>query len=286
MSPKDEIAAERRRLEARAKKGDLEALLDLAALALDTVSDDDEKANRAAATLVKDGIEKCRAAGQFVDEAWELAAESIIAWSAAWPEKETLAAVEKDLGSAHPLASLVRGLLAFYAARWEDAVDALEGPGEDALSLHYLGCAFERLGRAEKADLALAKAAALDPERFVEPVRTSAGDFAACLESALAELPPAIRAAIEARCSIAVEDFPPDAAVQQGLDPLSLGAFSGTDLSEDRTGQDEVVLYKKNLEKFAPSRDELKEEIRVTVLHEVGHVLGFDEEGVDDLGLA
>jgi predicted Zn-dependent protease with MMP-like domain len=111
-------------------------------------------------------------------------------------------------------------------------------------------------------------------------------EFRACLEAALAELPTEIRGVIEERCTIVVEDFPADELVREGLDPLSLGLLTGADLSEQATGEEEVVLYKKNLEKVADTREELVDEIRTTLRHEVGHALGFDEEGVDDLGLA
>ncbi len=46
-----------------------------------------------------------------------------------------------------------------------------------------------------------------------------------------------------------------------------------------------IALFQRNLERMARDREELVEEIRVTLLHEVGHFLGLDEDQLRDLGL-
>jgi predicted Zn-dependent protease with MMP-like domain len=46
-----------------------------------------------------------------------------------------------------------------------------------------------------------------------------------------------------------------------------------------------IVLFQRNLERFARSRDELAEEIAVTLVHEVGHFLGLDEDELYERGL-
>ena len=73
--------------------------------------------------------------------------------------------------------------------------------------------------------------------------------------------------------------------------PDLLGLFDGVPLPE--TGEDGVVLrpnriflFQRNLERMAATREELDEQIRVTLYHELGHYLGFEEEDMDDLGLA
>ena len=43
--------------------------------------------------------------------------------------------------------------------------------------------------------------------------------------------------------------------------------------------------FDRNLERAAKNREHLLEEIRTTLYHELGHVLGFDEEGVAQMGL-
>lgn len=282
----EDIEEQRRDLENRARKGDREALIDLADLALRVAGDDDEDALRASAKLVRDAIAKCRDDERLLLEAWELVPEGIIAFARAWPEEETNAAADRDLGAEDPVASLVRGLLAFYSARWADAASHLRAVEEDAVAAHYLGCALERAGRDAEADRELARAARLDPERFVRPLRLAEEDFRVCMETAFAELPGEIRAAVAGRCALVVEDYPADGAVANGLDPLNLGEFRGDTLGEVERSASEVVLYKKNLEKICSSRDDLLEEARVTLFHEVGHALGFEEDGVDDLGLA
>ncbi len=293
----EDIEEERHRLEALARRGDRSALLDLAHLAIQIAGDDDEDQLRAGAKLVRDAIAKCRDDEQLVLEAWELVPESIVNFARAWPEEETVAAAERDLGRDDPVTSLVRGLLAFYAGRWKDAEEALRDVDDDAVAAHYLGCALERLGRDEEADEELARAADLDPERFVEPVRMAETEFKKCLEEAYGELPEPVRALVDRTGEIIVEDFPRQSDVEAGSDPLKLGEYRGADLGASLAhpfsvetsiadAMREVILFKKNLEKVCATRDELLEQIHVTIYHEIGHAYGLDEEGVDDLGLA
>jgi hypothetical protein len=43
------------------------------------------------------------------------------------------------------------------------------------------------------------------------------------------------------------------------------------------TGPDHIVLYQKNIEAVCSSEDEVCEQIRLTVIHELGHYFGLDE---------
>jgi len=45
-----------------------------------------------------------------------------------------------------------------------------------------------------------------------------------------------------------------------------------------------VTIYRLPLEADFPDPDELEEEIRITVLHEVGHYFGLDEDRLGELG--
>ena len=47
-----------------------------------------------------------------------------------------------------------------------------------------------------------------------------------------------------------------------------------------------VILFRKNLEKVCGDRNDLVEQIQITVRHEIGHHLGLSEEDMERLGLA
>jgi len=75
------------------------------------------------------------------------------------------------------------------------------------------------------------------------------------------------------------------------LSPSILGVFRGAPLG-DKASPDpwshfpsSIVLYQRNLERCASDRNELIEQIGVTLLHEVGHFLGLDEEALRERGL-
>ena len=46
------------------------------------------------------------------------------------------------------------------------------------------------------------------------------------------------------------------------------------------------MIFVKNHEKICRDREDLIEQIQITVRHEIGHYLGLDEEDIDRLGLA
>ena len=77
---------------------------------------------------------------------------------------------------------------------------------------------------------------------------------------------------------------------EPGLTPPDLlGLFTGSSRLE---GSDEdlelpptIYLFQRNLERFARDLGELREQIRITLYHEIAHRLGFEEEGVDAMGL-
>ena len=100
------------------------------------------------------------------------------------------------------------------------------------------------------------------------------------VRAALDELPPHVAAALE-NVAIVVEDENPD-------DPDLLGLYHGVPLPErgDMAGAlpDKISIYRLPLEESFPDPDELRDEIRITVLHELAHYFGLDEARIADLG--
>ena len=100
------------------------------------------------------------------------------------------------------------------------------------------------------------------------------------VRAALDELPPHIAAALE-NVAVVVEDENPE-------EPDLLGLYHGVPLPErgDMAGSlpDTISIYRIPLEESFPDPNELREEIRITVLHELGHYFGLDEDRLEELG--
>jgi predicted Zn-dependent protease with MMP-like domain len=68
-----------------------------------------------------------------------------------------------------------------------------------------------------------------------------------------------------------------------------LGLYRGVPLPDRSVSQAiempaRIILFKKNIERVCRGRDEMIEQIRITLLHEIGHHFGFDEEDLEELG--
>ena len=74
-------------------------------------------------------------------------------------------------------------------------------------------------------------------------------------------------------------------AVDPPFPPTILGLFRGSPLGETSTEKRAIVLYRKNLARAAKSRDELRKQVTITILHEIGHLAGADEDELRARGL-
>ncbi len=202
-------------------------------------------------------------------------------------------AVVLDLDPDHPEARLEQGYAFFELGQFDAAKKQFEGLTrdlpEEPWAWHYLGLIAERRGQNPTA--LLEKAQALDPHEFPAPVRLTPEAFDLAVEEAIAQLPAHARPHLD-NCVIDVQPFPSDEElVEAGLSPTILGVFRGQPIDErspvsaDDHQTARIPLFQNNLERFAHSREELLEEIRITVLHEVGHLLGLDEEQLAERGL-
>lgn len=109
--------------------------------------------------------------------------------------------------------------------------------------------------------------------------------FRQLVREALDSLPRKFRERIQ-NVAVVVKDYPPDGRDTGG--DLLMGVFEGTALTEKSAwdlsaGPDRVVLFQKNIEAVCDTDDEVRHEIRLTVLHEFGHYFGMNEEQLEDV---
>ena len=113
--------------------------------------------------------------------------------------------------------------------------------------------------------------------------------FAKVVEEVLDALPEEFRERIR-NVAVLLEDLPPGQSSARIRQPrqLLLGTFRGVPATKKSifdlpTGPDYVVLYQNNIEAVCSSEAELREQIRRTVIHEIGHYFGMDEEQLKDV---
>ena len=83
--------------------------------------------------------------------------------------------------------------------------------------------------------------------------------------------------------AVFVEDEPP------ADDPDLLGWYHGTPLTERGWSYagvlpDRIVVFRRPLLRMCRSRDELVDEVRITVVHEIAHHFGIDDKRLHELG--
>lgn len=90
-----------------------------------------------------------------------------------------------------------------------------------------------------------------------------------------------------------VEDWPSrELLLEEELDPeedIIYGLYQGVPLPERSSLDppllpDKITIFAAALIEDFPDPEELCEEIRLTVLHEIAHYFGMDEEEIEDLG--
>jgi predicted Zn-dependent protease with MMP-like domain len=174
-----------------------------------------------------------------------------------------------------------------------DAEAALANDKAHADALWVLGCVLEREGRFNEADAKFGAAARAEPERFQAPVRLTHDAFAGVVRRAGAILPEEFRACLD-EVPVVVEDLPSEGILTDEappLDPELLGLFVGTARTERAFASSgveappRILLFQRNLERFARDEGELKREIARTLHHELAHYLGFEEEDMAELDL-
>ena len=100
------------------------------------------------------------------------------------------------------------------------------------------------------------------------------------VRAALDSLPPHIAKALVNVAVVVADEHPGD--------PDLFGLYEGVPLPERGNDAglmpDRITIYRRPLEEEFPDPDELEREIRITVLHELGHYFGLDDSQLDELG--
>ena len=115
-------------------------------------------------------------------------------------------------------------------------------------------------------------------------VEMSAERFDALVEEALDEIPDELFALIE-NCVIAVEDDAP------ADDPDLFGLYEGVPLTERDTAYsgflpDRIRIFRNTILAACDTEDDVVDEVYVTVVHEVAHFFGIDDDRLHELGYA
>jgi predicted Zn-dependent protease with MMP-like domain len=107
------------------------------------------------------------------------------------------------------------------------------------------------------------------------------------VEATLKSLPVPLRAKARA-LPVTYEPWPNDALVDDGIAPDTLGLFVGGEFAEGEhvVLPPQIILFLENVwEMVEGDETEFRLEIRTTLLHELGHYLGLDEDELFDRGL-
>ncbi len=112
--------------------------------------------------------------------------------------------------------------------------------------------------------------------------RLTIQEFEDAVEEALAGIPADLLGAVNNVAILVEDECPPG-------QPEVLGVYDGVPLPERTDASvpalpDRITLYRGPLERLCADREQLLEEIAVTVVHEIAHHFGIDDERLRQLG--
>ncbi len=114
-------------------------------------------------------------------------------------------------------------------------------------------------------------------------------DFYDLVERALDGLPPELSRLLD-NVAIVVDDWPEYSTplVSDGQGETLYGLYEGVPLTERGAGYygvlpDKITIFRGPLERDFRTA-ELEEQVRITVVHEIAHYFGFDEDRLEELG--
>ncbi|QBX55812.1 metallopeptidase family protein [Nocardioides seonyuensis] len=113
------------------------------------------------------------------------------------------------------------------------------------------------------------------------PLELDPAEFDLLVDRALDDLPDDLATLVRNVVVLVEADAPPD-------DPDLLGLYDGVALTErqaNHTGlPDRILLFRRPLLDMVDTREELEEEVAITVVHEIAHHFGIDDRRLHELG--
>ena len=116
------------------------------------------------------------------------------------------------------------------------------------------------------------------------PITMDAAAFEELVNQALDDIPDELASLIRNVVVLVEDDAPAD-------EPDLLGLYDGVALT-DRYGDygmvlpDRIFIYRQPLLEMCGSEEELEREVRITVVHEIAHHFGIDDDRLHELGYA
>jgi predicted Zn-dependent protease with MMP-like domain len=115
--------------------------------------------------------------------------------------------------------------------------------------------------------------------------------FERLVHDALQELPQTFRDKLT-NVAVIVEDYPSDellVRMEVPEDETLFGLYEGTPLTERGHFEsplypDRILIFQGPIEDEFTTQDEIKEQVRVTVMHEIAHFFGFDDDDLEGSG--
>jgi predicted Zn-dependent protease with MMP-like domain len=179
--------------------------------------------------------------------------------------------------------ALYEAMACFHLWQFDQAARALErfeGGGEDLADAEwYRGLLKEFAG--DDPSEHYRRAVLLAPRLYRKPERLADRAIDTVVNDALQALPPKVQKAVE-NAVVEVVDLP---APHPDVDPLTLGLYHGLDMLQ--RGSEDTALWPSRITVFRRNVERIPdpvEELRITLLHEIGHHLGMDEDRLEDAG--
>lgn len=124
-------------------------------------------------------------------------------------------------------------------------------------------------------------------------VRLSRRDFEQLVQQAIDSLPDEFQRFVR-NTAVVVEDRPSPAVLshfESDMPPEELlGFYDGVPITEQgieqMSGPHYIYLFQRNIEAICETDDDIIDEVHITLLHEVGHHFGLDEDDLERLGYA